>query len=582
MTRAIMASARMRPKPVIQNTDEPIALDDSEDENEGSEAQIHNDSDRSSEYSVDNRVLTESEDEHSEDSDQHAKFRIQQLNPKCISSRKIVKKSLRMFWKQIPEKQKRLKNQKEKQQQLAAKSDSNLKISKPSFELSTTEKTTEPEIKKKSNVNEPSVSTKDNEPQKKTEIIESMDLSSKQSKPEQIVEKLPAEKKISTELPITDNVTQMDVDEETPPENGATINETTEVPSVKSDKSVSQLEIVADIEKEKKSIIDSPPRTVSNELPPITSKESDDQMPEDNTLLTEISATSVEEIFNRYVFQNVDNQSPTLEEFSEELFYCLQQNKTEIQKAQQLWNEKIHVKYKIRELLERIRRHRAVMEIETFGCKPSTETNAVNNPIHPAMSSKSSTTTNSEHDLRMTNDSVSRLIYDVRASMLKRDGKQRNDGTATASSNASIIDSFTDNNSSINAASTSVNSSGLPQGRQGPIIDVQSIINDFRQKNPQEIPRRGRRMKNSFGSGGLYESQQQDDNNYKSNSNGDYNDLIKSSRHSGGYPEVSLLPVQNFYKNLNNSASSSASGSGLYGDQKSSLLQSILTKVSYH
>lgn len=39
------------------------------------------------------------------------------------------------------------------------------------------------------------------------------------------------------------------------------------------------------------------------------------------------------------------------------------------------------------------------------------------------------------------------------------------------------------------------NSYGLPMGRQGPTKDVKSIIADYRQRNPDVTPRRGRRMK---------------------------------------------------------------------------------------
>ena len=37
-----------------------------------------------------------------------------------------------------------------------------------------------------------------------------------------------------------------------------------------------------------------------------------------------------------------------------------------------------------------------------------------------------------------------------------------------------------------------------PVGRQGPFKDVKSIIDDFRQKHPETIPRRGRRLKGMF------------------------------------------------------------------------------------
>lgn len=39
------------------------------------------------------------------------------------------------------------------------------------------------------------------------------------------------------------------------------------------------------------------------------------------------------------------------------------------------------------------------------------------------------------------------------------------------------------------------NSFGMPMGRQGPTKDVKSIIADYRQRNPDVTPRRGRRMK---------------------------------------------------------------------------------------
>lgn len=37
-------------------------------------------------------------------------------------------------------------------------------------------------------------------------------------------------------------------------------------------------------------------------------------------------------------------------------------------------------------------------------------------------------------------------------------------------------------------------------GRQGPIKDVKSIIDDYRQKHPETVPRRGRRLKGTFNS----------------------------------------------------------------------------------
>lgn len=39
--------------------------------------------------------------------------------------------------------------------------------------------------------------------------------------------------------------------------------------------------------------------------------------------------------------------------------------------------------------------------------------------------------------------------------------------------------------------------SKMQVGRQGPIKDVKSLIDDFRQQHPEEVPRRGRRVKNT-------------------------------------------------------------------------------------
>lgn len=41
-------------------------------------------------------------------------------------------------------------------------------------------------------------------------------------------------------------------------------------------------------------------------------------------------------------------------------------------------------------------------------------------------------------------------------------------------------------------------SAAAPIGRQGPIKDVKSIIDDYRQKHPESVPRRGRRLKGTF------------------------------------------------------------------------------------
>lgn len=220
--------------------------------------------------------------------------------------------------------------------------------------------------------------------------------------------------------------------------------------------------------------------------------------------------------------------------------------------------------------MERIRRNKAVNEIENFGYKPS----AHHDNFNPIISSKSSTT-NSENDhfeksSRMSSESVNRLIQDVRANVLKRDDKQK----AMDLSNMGESVMF-DDSSSFSLSHLQSNN----QGRQGQIIDVQSIINDFRQKNPQEVPRRGRRVKNNFSNHDLSDSHLFSPFNRLDMSarSSELSSIAHKSRNSGeGFPEISLLPVSNFYKNLSQSYSS---GNMQIGQNKSSLLQSILTKV---
>lgn len=178
-----------------------------------------------------------------------------------------------------------------------------------------------------------------------------------------------------------------------------------------------------------KSSIDSKPVT-ENSSNLLDSPRTNDNTGVELILLEEISKNSIEDLFNRFIVENQEQQSVEIR--CEELSYCLQQNKIDIHKAQQLWNEKVHIKYKIRELMERLRRHRAVMEIEHFGMKPvvASDTTATNNPL---ISSKSSTTKSSKSTISETEnfekqlqtDSVKRLIEDVKASMLKRDTKMR-------------------------------------------------------------------------------------------------------------------------------------------------------------
>jgi len=559
LVSAMAKSTNHEPNLLIKQQAEPIALDDSDDDDDDDDDEDEDDDDdgdddddeenvpkpqlkrrkrsseNSSEFSVDNHVIGDDSDNGSlrdESLSLHRQKEIYEhrrnIQKQLFTTKMIVKKSMRIL-------RKKRQSKSSLKEVISAPSTSRVNIKQ---QILVPEKLDSTVVVVRADV--------------RADVRENTKQQQKQSECQSISDEIQVKSNIS-------NDDLMEVCEEVVSSNETKTNlkDNTEAVKPKEDSPVLQLE----------------------EQPAASIR---DDTQEESVLLAEITNSSVDDVFNRYI--SYSNQQPNQqqrpqslspEEFSDELFYCLQQSKIEIQKAQELWNEKLHVKYKIRELMEKIRRHKAVIEIETFGYKSAHEAANSSHPI--MMSSKSSTTTNSEIDnnydkqLKITNESVSRLIHDVRASILKRDEKQRLEETGGVSANASTAESFADtNNSAFNATLGS-----LQQGRQGPIIDVQSIINDFRQKNPQEIPRRGRRLKNSFGGGSFFNDiaqQQQEDQqqNIKDNSkNGNYLDLMKSNR-TDGYPEVSLLPVHNFYKNMANST----------GGSSSSLLQSILTKVT--
>lgn len=282
------------------------------------------------------------------------------------------------------------------------------------------------------------------------------------------------------------------------------------------------------------------------------------------SLMNEISCSSVDEIISRYIIRSSDINIATIsvDDFTEQLFYCLQENKKEIDNIQRIWNEKIHLKFKMREIMEKLRRQRVISEIETFGVKPSQDNHQFN-----LLSSKSSTTNSTENEhyeksSKLSSQSVNRLIQDVRENVLKKDKHKIDDIVHNMTENYEECTSF--------GINSNIYQSSLSQGRQGQTVDVQSIINDFRQKNPQEIPRRGRRMKSSFPNNYFMSNQIQ--TQFSKGDDGKINnttlDSSVKSNSSVGFPEVSLLPVNSYYK----------THSPQYG-QKSSLLQSILTKV---
>ncbi|KAH0561335.1 uncharacterized protein LOC123265929 isoform X2 [Cotesia glomerata] len=133
----------------------------------------------------------------------------------------------------------------------------------------------------------------------------------------------------------------------------------------------------------------------------------------------------------------------------------------------------------------------------------------------------------------------------------------------------------------------------IGEGRQGPIVDVRSIIADYRLRHPETVPRRGRRMRNSvnvnLGAGGAMvetghgDSRPSSTDSCKSNSNvGDVNNpmsfkdvlvqFAKLSQQQGepvktpqNYPDVTLHPVAPTTVTINPAASTQQTGSLLHG-----------------
>lgn len=147
-------------------------------------------------------------------------------------------------------------------------------------------------------------------------------------------------------------------------------------------------------------------------------------------------------------------------------------------------------------------------------------------------------------------------------------------------------------------------SNQLQVGRQGVIKDVKSIIADYRQKHPEQVPRRGRRLKNIPGSsydgititnksgssrmpelGFLLGEQQQQQSQQNS---------VASNLSKNSYPEVTLHPVMNSSSasgsnaDVNHSAGNNSGGGAANQSQNNSsnanstnsLLHGILTKSS--
>lgn len=571
MMSRVLQNARnpqqMSSRPIFHTeNDEPIELDDSDDEEVPPQPTVYKEikteaeevEEEEEEFPTDNNVLEESEEdsEEGEDEDLMTELRRNHLNKKKPYPVELMGRLVKRGMKNLTTERFRFMRthtaSPKKTAQEPEENENELK---------------ESEIGQKDDIpnsqNDDKAKTNDEDVKKNGDIHEARE------EPMEVTEEAVQDKQNESPKQEQENVTNIDKPAEPLTSNNSSHNEpettaSTEKVTENPDEVTKSKTIKATCDKE-----------MMGEINGRSDEKTPDELATEEalSLLDEIDKSSVDEIFKRHIMKGSE-RSASLDEFLEELFNCLQLNKIAIDKATLEWNAKLHMKFKIRQLMEKVRRHRAVMEIETFGYKPEMS----GNNAHPIISSKSSTTTNSEGEnfeknLRMSNESVNRLIQDVRASIIKRDEqqqRQRNEESSILSENAY------DNNS------WSSLQLGPTQGRQGQIVDVQSIINDFRQRNPQEIPRRGRRVKslnhNSYFDG----TNSNHDEMQNSSLKNDFANFISQefgsrSARSNQFPEVSLHPVhQNLYRShMNIPGEMNYSGQ----QQKSSLLQSILTKV---
>ncbi|KAK0174901.1 hypothetical protein PV327_010614 [Microctonus hyperodae] len=200
-------------------------------------------------------------------------------------------------------------------------------------------------------------------------------------------------------------------------------------------------------------------------------------------------------------------------------------------------------------------------------------------------------------DSRIMNDDESRLIIKRDDEIINRHKKlSRHSSSATSSSNKSNDNGRKQRRSSDQNAENRQ----IGEGRQGPTVDVRSIIADYRLRHPETVPRRGRRMRNSVNiglgaGGGMVDTSHGDSrpsstDSCKSNTNtSDVNNAMsfkdvlvqfaKLSQQQGepvktpqNYPDVTLHPVAPTPITINSSTTLSSS------QPSGSLLHGILTK----
>ncbi|XP_053598927.1 uncharacterized protein LOC103572158 isoform X2 [Microplitis demolitor] len=220
------------------------------------------------------------------------------------------------------------------------------------------------------------------------------------------------------------------------------------------------------------------------------------------------------------------------------------------------------------------------------------ETPSATEVIHDERVNSRSRIEASREDSQTMEEDISPAISkgDDEVANLSQKSSRNSSGMSSKHNQQQLIDGRKQRRS---AAEQNLDNRQIGEGRQGPIVDVRSIIADYRLRHPETVPRRGRRMRNSvnvnLGAGGAMvetshgDSRPSSTDSCKSNSNiGDVNNpmsfkdvlvqFAKLSQQQGepvktpqNYPDVTLHPVAPTSVTINPAAPTQQTGSLLHG-----------------
>lgn len=186
-----------------------------------------------------------------------------------------------------------------------------------------------------------------------------------------------------------------------------------------------------------------------------------------------------DKILAEYLESTGCNTVEDLQSHSEQLLAEIRTLNELAREKEREWNNILHVKKIKEELLLRMQRKRQILLLNVEKSEADYDLSTEN---HLEGDKKESKINNS--GLMMV-PIVSSSPANLKNNQSKTHAKQR-----------SILPKPNLNIDSLNENKT---------GRQGPILDVRSIIADYRQRHPETVPRRGRRLRsvlnNSFGEG---------------------------------------------------------------------------------